>query len=82
MLLICLFIATLGGKLSVCMYSWSIKNYERKNGFAFCFCAKKKKMNVISSPITTDVHPPPHTHTYMVYPFNMFLPMSPVSDRS
>lgn len=51
------------GKLSVCMYSWSIKNYERKNGFAFCFCAKKK-MNVISSPIPTDVHPPPHTHTH------------------
>lgn len=25
---------------------------------------QKKKMNVISSPITTDVHPPPPTHTH------------------
>lgn len=56
------FYCNFGGKLSVYMYSWSIKIMKEKMVLHSVF-VQKKKMNVISSPITTDVHPP-HTHTH------------------
>lgn len=61
------FYCNLGGKLSVCMYSWSIKNYERKNGFAFCFCAKKKnERNLVTNTNRCTSPPPHHTHAWFI----------------